>query len=211
MQKDSKKKDARTPSGRTSKRGKSSTKRQTGDPIAEFDQLMEADNSPASVRHFIIEFTRALANYAGMTGKEYEHESLADLTMIAVGHVGNEAVPIALRAAIDTLTRYSPAVSRDTKSDYQRRADQYAAALLHPQCPESFRKAFESIYAELLASKTWWGHPSLIRATYAPMREWLDEANYCGTAEGVDESLLRLMETLLPEEVQEAARKGRAR
>jgi hypothetical protein len=203
-----KKKDARTPSRQTSKRAKSSTKKQSSDPIAGFDQLLEADDSPASVRRFIMEFVASLASFAGMTGKGYEQESLTVRARLALQHVGADAVSIALRVALDTLTLCSPAVSRDTRSDYQRRADQFAAALLHPQCPTSFRTAFEAIYADLFVSKAEWTHPDLVRATYAPMREWLDEANYCGTAEGVDESLLRLMETLLPEEVQEAARQA---
>jgi hydrogenase maturation factor HypF (carbamoyltransferase family) len=171
-----------------------------------FHRLMEADDSPASVRSFIGRFADALASYAGMTGEEYDEEGIEGIIPLAVQHVGTDALLIALRVAVDTLTSYSPAVSRDTRSDYQRRADQFATALLHPQCPESFRIAFQVIYNDLLVSKAEWTHPDMVRATYAPMREWLDEANYCGTAEGVDESLLRLMETLLPEEVQEAAR-----
>lgn len=172
----------------------------------EFHRLMEADDSPASVRSFIGRFADALTSYAGMTGEEYNEEGIAGIIPLAVQHVGTDALLIALRVAIDTLAHFSPAVSRDTSSDYQRRANQFATALLHPQCPASFRAAFEIIYTDLLASKTEWAHPDVVRATYAPMREWLDEANYCGTAEGVDESLLRLMETLLPENVQEAAR-----
>jgi hypothetical protein len=203
---DSKKKDVRTPSGRSSKRATSSTNKKIGDPIAGFDQLIEADDSPASVRRFIMEFVAALAAFAGMTGKEYEDESLAALTQLAVQHVGTEAVAIAIRVAIGTLGRYAPVIYLPGHDDYQQRADYYAAALAHPRCPESFRKAFEAIYIDLLMDKARWTHPDLVRATYAPMREYLDGANYCGTAEGVDESLLRLMETLLPEEVQEAAR-----
>jgi hypothetical protein len=46
----------------------------------------------------------------------------------------------------------------------------------------------------------------MIRATYVPLREHLDANNYCRTAEGVDDALLLLVETLLPEDAQEAAR-----
>lgn len=196
MQKDSKKKGAGTPSRRNRK--------QSGDPIAEFDQIMETDDSPASVRRFIIDFVTALARFAGMTGREYEQDSFTERARLAVQHVGVEALSIALRTAIDTLTHFAPAISRETKSQYQRQADRYAAALLHPQCPESFRQAFTSIYDSLLVNRTNWSHPEMIRSTYVPMREYLDEANYCGTAEGVDESLERLMKTLLPAEVREA-------
>jgi hypothetical protein len=212
MQKDSKKKSARTPSRQTSKRAKSSTQKQSADPIAkqaqQFAKLMAAGNSPASVRNFIGRFADALASHAGMIGAEYEQEGIAGSIPLAVQHVGIDALLIALRVAIDTLSRYSPAISRDTSDDYQQRADCFAAVLAHPQCPASFRNAFKAIYTDLLVSKAEWSHPDMVRATYAPMREFLDEANYCGTAEGVDESLLLLMETLLPEEVQEAARKA---
>ena len=201
-----KKKDARTPSVQTSKRGKSSNRKQSSHPIAGFDLLIEADDSPASVRCFIRAFVVALETFASMKDHQDEQGSLTDRTRLALQHVGTDAVSIALRVAITTLSRYAPAVSRNTGQDYQQRADYYAAALAHPQCPESFRKAFEAIYIDLFTGVAQWTHPDLVCATYAPMREWLDQANYCGTAEGIDESLLLLMETLLPEEVQEAAR-----
>jgi hypothetical protein len=208
MQKDSKKKEARTPSRRTSKRGKSSSRKKSGDPVANFDQLVEADDSPASVRRFIMDFVAALAAFAGITGQEYEQEGLAERTRQALQHVGAEAISITLRIAIATLSRYAPAVSKYNHEDYQVTADRYAAVLEHPQCPEIFREAFHRIYTDLFVSHVTWTDPAIVRATYAPMREFLDDANYCGTAEGVDESLLRLMETLLPEDVLEAARKG---
>jgi hypothetical protein len=102
----------------------------------------------------------------------------------------------------------APVVDKDTRSDYQRRADQFAAALAHPDTPNSFRKMFKVIYDDLLINKTNWSHPSVIRATYAAMREHLDESNYCGDANGIDESLLRLIQTQLPAHVQEAARRA---
>jgi hypothetical protein len=111
--------------------------------------------------------------------------------------------------------KQQPAPDRDTRSDYQRRADHYAAVLSHPDTPESFRMTFEVIYNDLLIDKTDWQHPRMIRKTYAAMREYLDDNNYCGDGRAIDEVLLILIETQLPEHVREAARlvgmKGGAR
>jgi len=88
-----------------------------------------------------------------------------------------DASEIIINLAIATLTEFAPVVDRDTRSDYQRAADQFAAALAHPDKPNSFRSTFEVIYDDLLANKTNWSHPGMIRKTYAAMRELLDNDN----------------------------------
>jgi uncharacterized protein (DUF934 family) len=175
--------------------------------LIRLDELVETDRSPHSVRDFIYSLAEALGARAGIDGNVHELEDIARHVLTAIDKVGPlDAFKVALDMAIEKLTEYAPAPDKDTRSDYQRTADQFAAALTHTDCPDSFRRAFEEIYGDLLTCKTDWSHPTVIRATYAAMREHLDRNNYCGNAEGIEESILRLMESLLPYEVKEHAR-----
>jgi hypothetical protein len=168
---------------------------------------LDAGNTPVSVRAFIENFKDKFLAYAGMNGSEYEQESLPDRLAAAAQHVGErKALQIALKVAIETLARYAPAVSYHTRgTNYQQQAEQFAAVIYHKDAPEGFTKTFEAIYDQLFVAETNWSHPSMIRASYAAMREFLDDNNYCGTADGIANSLLKLIETQLPEHVREVA------
>ena len=164
--KDSTKKGATTPSRQTSKRGKSSTRKQSGDPIAKFDQLMEADNSPASVRRFILDFVAALASFAGMQGGKYEQDNFAERARLAIQHVGTDAVSIALRVAIETLSRYAPAVSTHNCEDYQitqvseesmmQAGREIASMTLHKDTPKHVREFFLGVIVNIIANTGEW-------------------------------------------------------
>jgi hypothetical protein len=60
---------------------------------------------------------------------------------------------IIINLAIETLTEYAPAVDKDSRSEYQRRADTYTTVLMHPDTPQQFRRAFEAIYLDLFTSR----------------------------------------------------------
>jgi hypothetical protein len=157
------------------------------------------DKAPASVRAFIEGLTGAL----GLNGAEYEGARAAQSLSMDAASFDADAFRTALNVALETLARYAPAVSY-TPWDYQQQAEHFAAALLHHEAPKHFRETFEAIYDALLVNKTNWSHPSMIRATYNAMCEYLNDDNYCGNVEGIQQSLLQLIETQLPEHVKEA-------
>lgn len=62
---------------------------------------------------------------------------------------------------------------------------------------------------ELLGSVTdKLGGPYLLPLIYAIVRDAMDASNLCGTAEGVYRTLIRAVETLVPDEVAERAREA---
>jgi hypothetical protein len=161
---------------------------------------LNAKGTPASVCAFIWKFQDSSLVRAGVNASETMQASLTD----AIKGIGErEALQLALKVAIETLARYAPAVSY-APWDYQEQAEQFAAAMSHHEAPEHFRNTFEAIYDSLLANKTNWSHPTMIRATYNAMCEYLNDDNYCGNVEGIQQSLLQLIETQLPAHVQEA-------
>jgi hypothetical protein len=180
---------------------------QTSLHAAHMASLLASDSTPYAVRNFIEILADKLASKSGMTCEECAQAGVANTIANGAQRLGPDALSVVLSTALETLALHAPNLN-PYGQDYTRRAIHYAAALSHPDTPKSFRDAFDAIYGDLLVSKTDWTHPSMIRRTYAAMRVYLDDDNYCGNAEGIDESLLRLMETLLPEHVQEEARQA---
>jgi hypothetical protein len=92
-------------------------------------------------------------------------------------------------------------------AQYQQDGRFFAAILADPKCPEGFRRLFEAVWSDdLLGSVAHYlGGPHLLPLTYPVVRDVMDASNLCGTAEGIHDTLIKAVETLVPDEIADRA------
>lgn len=120
-----------------------------------------------------------------------------------------EAIRRGLRPVTFTITQdiWPEASDEDIKS-WRERGEIYARILAHPDCPQTFADTFKAIFVDELFTKSNIADvtsPAMIRALY-PMVLADMVTSVPATNDGVEASLLRVMESLVPAEIREPIR-----
>lgn len=111
----------------------------------------------------------------------------------------------------EIVMRYKPwEVDAEQFETYRTDGAFFAAVLANPACPQAFRDLFAAAFSDdmigRVAEKL--GNPYLLPLTYPIVRDVMDASNLCGTAEGIHDTLIKAVETLVPAEIADRAREA---
>jgi hypothetical protein len=87
----------------------------------------------------------------------------------------------------------------------------FAHLLANPATPKTFRDLFAAVFSDVLMGGVAdeLGQPNALPVIYPIVRDILDASNAGGAARGAYDSLILAVETLVPEEVSDAAREAK--
>lgn len=135
----------------------------------------------------------------------------------------SEAIAYARRAYDAALAHYEAAShkphppfffepwesGRQEFEDYRRSAAFFAHILASKGCPKEFRQLFDAVFGQMIeVAAKHLDHPYLLPLTYPIVRDICDASNYCGTADGLHDALIKAVEVLVPDELADEAREA---